>query len=144
MPLSIFILKNSNALKNMFDQNPKLEASFNKIPQNDDSETLLSKSSTEDQTNKPIRRLRHYAFSSLFILYSVLICLAGIWIGSHRLFDANSFCALHVSHYSPLVKEGIGLHYSFQHFNGSFMKLNAFRQPAGPEADAAWDFLGTD
>ncbi|ELR08006.1 hypothetical protein GMDG_02844, partial [Pseudogymnoascus destructans 20631-21] len=31
-----------------------------------------------------------------------------------------------------------------QRFNGSFMKLNAFRQPDGPEVDAAWNSLGTD
>lgn len=102
MPLSIFVLKNSNALRNMFDHNPKLEANFSKIPHNDDSETLLSQSSIEDHTNKPKRRLRHYAFISLFILYSVLICLTGIRIGSHRLFDVDSFCALHVSHYCML------------------------------------------
>jgi hypothetical protein len=29
-------------------------------------------------------------------------------------------------------------------FNGSFLKLNAFRQDAGPEVDAAWKSLGAD
>ncbi|KFY81332.1 hypothetical protein V500_11540 [Pseudogymnoascus sp. VKM F-4518 (FW-2643)] len=144
MPLSIFILKNSKALKTMFDHTPKHEASFNRIPQNDDCETLLSQANADDYTKKPKRPLWHYAISSLFLLYSILICLAGMWIGTHRLFDADSFCARHVSHYSPVVKEGVGLHYNLQHFNGSFMKLNAFRQPAGPEVDAAWDSLGTD
>ncbi|OBT95655.1 hypothetical protein VE01_05884 [Pseudogymnoascus verrucosus] len=144
MPLSIFILKNSNGLKKMFDHTPNQEARFNKIPQNDDCETLLSQSSTDDYTKKPKRPLWHYGISSLFLLYSVIIFLAGIWIGSHRLFDADSFCGGHVSHYSPLVKERIGLHYNLQRFNGSFMKLNAFRQPAGPEVDAAWGSLGTD
>lgn len=145
----------------MFDHTPKHEASFNRIPQNDDCDTLLSQSSADDYAKKPKRPLWHYAISSLFLLYSILICLAGIWIGTHRLFDADSFCARHVAHYcmlwrsyqsnapintflAPVVKEGVGLHYNLQHFNGSFMKLNTFRQPAGPEVDAAWDSLGTD
>lgn len=29
-------------------------------------------------------------------------------------------------------------------FNGSFLHLNAFRQDAGPEVDAAWKSLGAD
>ncbi|KFY37250.1 hypothetical protein V494_04831 [Pseudogymnoascus sp. VKM F-4513 (FW-928)] len=144
MPLSILILKKSNTLKAMFDGTSKFEASFDKIPQNDDCETLLSQPSSEDYTKKPKRYLYHYSVIILFLLYSVLICSTGIWVGSHKIFDADSFCGRHVAHYSPATKEGIGLHYSLQHFNGSFLKLNAFRQPAGPEVDAAWDSLGTD
>lgn len=86
----------------MLDPTSKHEASFNKIPQSDDYETVLSKSSADDYTKKPKRPLWHYAVCSLFLLYSILIFVTGIWIGTQRLFGADSFCARHVSHYCML------------------------------------------
>lgn len=36
------------------------------------------------------------------------------------------------------------MRYDVIRFNGSLLKANVFRQPAGPEVDAAWESLGTD
>lgn len=44
---------------------------------------------------------------------------------------------------APIVKEA-GLTFDQVRFNGSFLKINAFRQDAGPEVDAAWKSLGAD
>jgi hypothetical protein len=42
---------------------------------------------------------------------------------------------------APIQKE-VDNSYHMVRFNGSFLKENTFRQPAGPEVDAAWESLG--
>lgn len=44
---------------------------------------------------------------------------------------------------APIVSEA-DMTFEKVRFNGSFLKLNAFRQDAGPEVDAAWKSLGAD
>lgn len=44
---------------------------------------------------------------------------------------------------APIMKE-VDMSYHMKNFNGSFLKVNAFRQDAGPEVDAAWDSLGVN
>lgn len=44
---------------------------------------------------------------------------------------------------APIIKEA-DMTFGQVHFNGSFLKLTAFRQDAGPEVDAAWKSLGAD
>ncbi|KAF2826438.1 hypothetical protein CC86DRAFT_253831, partial [Ophiobolus disseminans] len=57
--------------------------------------------------------------------------------------DADEFCLQHVSRYSPVVRDvKAGWHDKL--FNGSFLHQNEYRQPAGPEVDAAWDALGVN
>jgi hypothetical protein len=44
---------------------------------------------------------------------------------------------------APVVRD-VQPNWHTQLFNGSFLHQNAFRQPAGPEVDAAWDALGVN
>ncbi|KAK6437407.1 hypothetical protein LTR95_006403, partial [Oleoguttula sp. CCFEE 5521] len=48
-----------------------------------------------------------------------------------------------VSQPSPLLHD-LEIRYHDQVYNGSFLKENAFRGPAGPETDAAWEALGVN
>lgn len=90
---------------------------------------------------------------------AVLSALFGAWAGRNAL-DADSFSIRHISEYctsnlhmffgtdtdvysAPIIKEA-DMTFSQVRFNGSFLKLNAFRQDAGPEVDAAWKSLGAD
>ncbi|KAF1979261.1 hypothetical protein BU23DRAFT_576903 [Bimuria novae-zelandiae CBS 107.79] len=54
---------------------------------------------------------------------------------------ADEACMQHVSHYSPLVKV-VKPRWHTVRFNGSFMRENVYRGPAGAEVDAAWEALG--
>jgi len=45
--------------------------------------------------------------------------------------------------YSPLGNDAT-ISSEAVHFNGSLFRANIFRQPAGPEVDAAWESLGVD
>ena len=44
---------------------------------------------------------------------------------------------------APVVRD-VQPNWHTQLFNGNFLHQNAFRQPAGPEVDAAWDALGVN
>ncbi|OCL09382.1 hypothetical protein AOQ84DRAFT_291351 [Glonium stellatum] len=66
-----------------------------------------------------------------------------MWAGTHWLLNPAEFCFQQTSLYSPLLKE-LNLDYEVIRFNGSLLKANVFRQPAGPEVDAAWGSLGVD
>jgi hypothetical protein len=44
---------------------------------------------------------------------------------------------------APVVRD-VQPNWHTQLFNGSFLHQNVYRQPAGPEVDAAWDALGVN
>ena len=44
---------------------------------------------------------------------------------------------------APVVRD-VKPNWHTQLFNGSFLHQNIYRQPAGPEVDAAWDALGVN
>lgn len=44
---------------------------------------------------------------------------------------------------APVVKD-VKANWHTQQFNGSFLHQNVYRQPAGPEVDAAWNALGVN
>lgn len=44
---------------------------------------------------------------------------------------------------APLRKD-VDISYDAVRFNGSLLKENIFRQPAGPEVDKAWESLGVN
>jgi len=93
----------------MYDQVPKKDYEFSQLPQTDDSETLLSQ--PEDEGYAKFSRwakvsrwsnflrwtVRHYALGAAFLLVSLFSCMIGMWIGSHRLLDADKFCTRHVA-----------------------------------------------
>jgi len=79
----------------------------------------------------------------LFVVSYCLVASLGIWLGSNWGLNSAAVCAKLSTRYSPVVKE-VGLSYHTVQYNGSFFNLNAFRQDAGPEVDAAWESLGVD
>jgi len=117
---------------------------FTPLSQKDDSEAPLS-SRTSLDTVPPLRtRVPSWcAISALVITSSCLTGLLGMWAGTHWLLNPDKFCIRHTSQYSPILEE-LDLGYEVIRFNGSLLKANIFRQPAGPEVDAAWESLGVD
>lgn len=57
--------------------------------------------------------------------------------------NADKICPSHFQHYSPILAE-VDTSIHMVRFNGSLMKANAFRGPAGPETDAAWESIGVN
>jgi hypothetical protein len=57
--------------------------------------------------------------------------------------NLDKACSSHFQQYSPVLAE-VDTSVHLVHFNGSLMKANAFRGPAGPETDAAWDSIGVN
>ncbi|KAH6633277.1 hypothetical protein C7974DRAFT_375382 [Boeremia exigua] len=112
----------------------------------EDSEGLLANSETSSldghPTRNPSRRQSWIATSIMLFCTAVLSALFGAWAGRNGL-DADAFSMRHISEYSPIMKDA-DMTFSRVLFNGSFLKLNAFRQDAGPEVDAAWTSLGAD
>lgn len=112
----------------------------------EDSEGLLSNSETSSLDGHPTRfqarRQSWIATSIMIICTAIVSALFGAWAGRNGL-DADTFSMRHISEYSPIVKEA-DMKFQQVRFNGSFLKLNAFRQDAGPEVDAAWKSLGAD
>jgi hypothetical protein len=58
-------------------------------------------------------------------------------------FDTAQSCLRRVSQPSPVTHD-LDIQYHVQHFNGSLLKENVYRQPASPEVDAAWEALGVN
>ncbi|KAF2628628.1 hypothetical protein BU25DRAFT_490282 [Macroventuria anomochaeta] len=112
----------------------------------EDSEGLLANSETSSldghPTKIPCRRQPWIATSIMIFCTAVLSALFGAWAGRNGL-DADAFSIQHISEYSPIIKEA-NMNFERVRFNGSFLKINAFRQDAGPEVDAAWKSLGAD
>lgn len=57
--------------------------------------------------------------------------------------NTNSVCLERAQKWSPVQVE-VDNSYHMVRFNGSLMKENIFRGPAGPETDAAWESLGVN
>jgi hypothetical protein len=128
----------------------------------EDSEGLLAGSETSSldghSTRTPSRRQSWILTSIIVFCTAVLSALFGAWAGRNG-FDADAFSMGHISEYcmflhtypfshtntcpAPIIKDA-DMTFSQVRFNGSFLKLNAFRQDAGPEVDAAWKSLGAD
>ncbi|KAF3037802.1 hypothetical protein E8E12_005582 [Didymella heteroderae] len=112
----------------------------------EENESFLAHSETSSldghPTKSPSRRQSWIATAIMIICTAVLSALFGAWAGRQGL-DADSFSIRHISEYSPIVSEA-DMTFEKVLFNGSFLKLNAFRQDAGPEVDAAWKSLGAD
>ncbi|KZM23738.1 uncharacterized protein EKO05_0005702 [Ascochyta rabiei] len=112
----------------------------------EDCEGLLSNSETSSLDGHPIkipsRRSSWIGTGIMVFCTAVLSAMFGAWAGRNGL-DADAFSIRHISEYSPIVKEA-DMTFGQVRFNGSFLKINAFRQDAGPEVDAAWKSLGAD
>ncbi|KAF4618389.1 hypothetical protein G7Y89_g14912 [Cudoniella acicularis] len=111
----------------------------------EDNERLFSKKSQDPESHY----LPEPPKSSFRILLPVLITALsslcafwlGTWAGVPKFSVSDESCISHVQKYSPILKEvDTSLH--IVHFNGSFMKGNAFRKDTGPEVDAAWESMG--
>ncbi|RII24742.1 hypothetical protein CUC08_Gglean011754 [Alternaria sp. MG1] len=140
----------------MFDilrNRPRHERLLQRDSESHDDDTLLpgSSSSTsltlKSQANERSSRDVQVAVRTL-IACTIVYVGAAMWIaftvnGSNLITDPDDFCIHHVSRYSPVVRD-VQPNWHTQLFNGSFLHQNAFRQPAGPEVDAAWDALGVN
>lgn len=129
----------------------------------EESESFLSNSETSSldghPTKTPSQRRSWIATSIMIFCTAVLSALFGAWAGRNGL-DADAFSIQHISEYCMLshrnvvsvgtnnapapIVSGADMTFERVRFNGSFLKLNAFRQDAGPEVDAAWKSLGAD
>ncbi|CAN9366594.1 unnamed protein product [Alternaria alternata] len=140
----------------MFDilrNRPRHERLLQRDSESHDDDTLLpgSSSSTsltlKSQANERLSRDVQVAVRTL-IACTIVYVGAAMWIaftvnGSNLITGPDDFCIHHVSRYSPVVRD-VQPNWHTQLFNGSFVHQNAFRQPAGPEVDAAWDALGVN
>jgi hypothetical protein len=113
------------------------------LPSSPSTATLLHRTKDADPSNHDVK----IAVRTL-ILCTVVYLGAGLWLASSYrhatvVADADAFCMNHISRYSPVVSE-VKPGWHDQQFNGSFLHLNEFRQPAGPEVDAAWNGLGVN
>ncbi|KAE8356226.1 hypothetical protein BDV28DRAFT_127613 [Aspergillus coremiiformis] len=68
-------------------------------------------------------------------------CLVGVVLG--RQHNLDKVCTRQLTEYSLVIPE-VGIEYHEQHFNGSFLKENIYRQEASPAVDAAWGSLGVN
>jgi Mycotoxin biosynthesis protein UstYa len=115
----------------------------------DDTESLLSHDNTlhSDSLSIDSNNTRRWpALSLTFVLLGshLVTAIASGWVATHwRPFSADSFCARHTSHYSPVVNE-VDIKYSMVDYNGSFFHQTIYRGDPSPEVDAAWEALGVD
>ncbi|KAL6173035.1 hypothetical protein ACJQWK_02168 [Exserohilum turcicum] len=127
----------------------------NRLPrrdsENQDSEALLPGSSSSAslplKPGPPDRSSRDVRIAvRTLVLCTIVYVGATLWITSKvnkatLIANPDDFCIHHVSQYSPVVRD-VKPNWHTQLFNGSFLHQNIYRQPAGPEVDAAWDALG--
>ena len=139
-----------------------LKKTFEVSKSPEDYEKLLQDEEGEDATLEVPRRDRlwFYIFGGLLICFSST--LIGVVIGNHLSLPTDYACLRKHQHYcetscslpiagtttdylslAPILKE-VDTSYHDVSFIGSFMHLNAFRQDAGPEVDAAWESLGVN
>jgi hypothetical protein len=85
----------------------------------------------------------------LAVLCSLFCLFFGIIIGviltvylTHRSLSASNYLST-IAERSPITPE-VGLRFHNQPFNGSLLKENVYRRPAGDEVDRAWQALGVD
>jgi len=80
---------------------------------------------------------------SILLIWSIIIStFVGVRIG-HSINPGKSQTSTCNERYSPL-EDDITIPPEAVQFNGSLFNANVFRQPAGPEVDAAWESLGVD
>jgi len=110
----------------------------------EDAESLLPTTESVEK-EKPHHHPSTFSISKvvLLIISYGFVASFGAWLGQNWRPDPAAFCARLTSRYSPIIKKP-GLQYNTVQYNGSFFKLTAFRQDAGPEVDAAWQSLGVD
>ena len=131
---------------------------YTSIPHKEEHESSSSSSSTTHDdiegllTSEPQARFLSNSSPNklLYVLLpiaSILSIVLGVFL--NQVFfpvpspDANKICPPHIQHYSPVLKE-VDTKMHIEHFNGSFLYLNAFRGDAGPETDAAWESMGVN
>lgn len=111
---------------------------------NDDIEGLLSSTpQVRFLPNKSPTKL----LAILLPITSILSIILGVFL--NQIFfpattpNIDKTCSSHFQQYSPILAE-VDTSVHLVHFNGSLMKANAFRGPAGPETDAAWESIGVN
>lgn len=75
---------------------------------------------------------------TLGLSVGVAIIVVQSWHGA-----STKSCLKQSSSPSPVTRD-LDITYHIEHFNGSFLNENVYRQPAGPEVDAAWEALGVN
>ncbi|TQS34564.1 hypothetical protein Golomagni_05046 [Golovinomyces magnicellulatus] len=104
----------------------------------EDRERLLFQ---EAETPRPARVKYAWNYILCGLLLSITLLALGILIGRSLPSDIKILkCE---RKWSPIEDE-VDNSYHSVHFNGSLMKENIFRLPAGPEVDAAWESLGVN
>ncbi|KAK3942791.1 tat pathway signal sequence [Diplogelasinospora grovesii] len=116
----------------------------------------VTRSRASSQENEPFvchslddadRDLRPYpSFTTFTLIISVILSISalfmlGLWMESSDLHVDQTWEIRRVSTDSPILHD-LDLELRTVQFNGSFLHANIFRQPAGPDVDAAWESLG--
>ncbi|RKF60825.1 putative tat pathway signal sequence [Erysiphe neolycopersici] len=99
----------------------------------------------ETRVLAPLKNRRSFSWQQPLygVLLSVVFMGFGILVGRKLPTDnLDTICFNHEQKWSPIQE--LDSSRTIVHFNGSFMKENVFRLPAGPEVDAAWDSLGVN
>ncbi|PTB78931.1 hypothetical protein M440DRAFT_1370426 [Trichoderma longibrachiatum ATCC 18648] len=113
--------------------------------ESDDEESLPHHASEEKSTKKPrVSSLLVKPCSFLLILLTT--CVLSFWAGTRvhgRQADVDRLCAKHTNHWSPLARD-VPIKYTYQEFNGSFLKEDIYRKVGSAEVDKAWEELGSN
>lgn len=89
----------------------------------------------------PKKNISWLRLFGMLMISSSLIGI-GVFIGKNLPFDLNTACLENGQKWSPLLEVDNSYHSTY--FNGSLMKQNVFRLPAGQEVDEAWESLGVN
>ncbi|EGR52961.1 uncharacterized protein TRIREDRAFT_53824 [Trichoderma reesei QM6a] len=110
----------------------------------DEEGSLPQHTSKEKPTEKP-HALRLLVKPCSFLLVLLTTCVISFWAGlrAHdRQANVDILCAKHTNRWSPLVRD-VPIKYTYQEFNGSFLKENIYRNVGSAEVDKAWEDLGS-
>ncbi|KAF2834390.1 hypothetical protein M501DRAFT_595923 [Patellaria atrata CBS 101060] len=123
------------------------EVDLGRHTESEDRERLLSESDSSeiylDFARRVSRPISWPVIIALLLVCSICSSIIGAWVGRGWLPSSDPYCLRKISQYSPVIHD-VDILYSTVQFQGSLLKLNAFRQDAGPEVDAAWKSLGVD
>ncbi|KAI1003967.1 hypothetical protein K3495_g4243 [Podosphaera aphanis] len=106
----------------------------------EDYKNLLDETETAYVNVQKPRSCPSWNWVVIMTLASLFI---GVMIGISLPFNLNAKCWKY-SHKWSQVQNDVDNSYHIVQFNGSLLKDNVFRLPAGPEVDAAWDSLGVN
>ncbi|KAK0738048.1 hypothetical protein B0T18DRAFT_335326 [Schizothecium vesticola] len=81
-------------------------------------------------------------FTLLVLVSNLLSAIMGAMLGEANV-DLNKACSYYTSDYSAVLKD-VKIEYAPQHFNGSLLDVNIYREPPSPAVDTAWEELGID